>query len=406
MALRAPEDNPRSRIRVQDQPGQQIGQPASNFTQPQTQGLGPATQQPQPSNIPTPVTPPEMTREKWRDAWMSKGPMTPQQADEWLRANGATQMAGGEKAGRWRTPYGDELDLQIGRGAALASGGTIMPGWTPAGGGGGAPGGGGPVGGGGGGFGGAVAVSRSTYTPGQLPNTPLQTYNPAQISQFSGPQQGDANRRQQQALLQALQTGSMGPDTVAQMKGSLQDTAAIMARQFGERNAASAAQRNVSGAGLQAGVRDIQDRQMSDVLSGYRDIDINAAQTNFQDRLAASGVLDAALGREAGTATDFYRTGLTGQLAQAGENLTGINSQNDAIRFALDRALAQEGLNLQGAQFGEGQYQFDTGLGENARQFNSQLGESGRQFNYNYGLQAQSQQDQRNLAALRMLGLL
>lgn len=75
---------------------------------------------------------PQMNREQWRDAWMGAGQMSPQDADKWLSSHGAQQL--GEKAGVWRTPSGDVLDLQIGRGGAKATGGKITPGWTQVGG--------------------------------------------------------------------------------------------------------------------------------------------------------------------------------------------------------------------------------------------------------------------------------
>ena len=74
---------------------------------------------------------PQMNREQWRDAWMGAGQMSPDEADKWLSSHGAQQL--GEKAGVWRTPSGDVLDLQIGRGGAKATGGKITPGWTPVG---------------------------------------------------------------------------------------------------------------------------------------------------------------------------------------------------------------------------------------------------------------------------------
>lgn len=69
-----------------------------------------------------------LSREAWRDQFMGLGNISPQAADEWLRAHGGQQLAG--KGDVWNTPYGDTLDLQIGRGVANANGGTIRPGWT------------------------------------------------------------------------------------------------------------------------------------------------------------------------------------------------------------------------------------------------------------------------------------
>lgn len=113
----------------------------------------------------------KLNRTQWRDAWMGAGKMNPQQADEWLKSHGATQMEGGGKAGRWTTPHGESLDLQIGRGAAMAGkrGGMITPGWTRMGGGGNKQGPMGPSGGmmGGGvtGYGGGIGPTNEQGLP-------------------------------------------------------------------------------------------------------------------------------------------------------------------------------------------------------------------------------------------------
>ena len=70
-----------------------------------------------------------LSREAWRDQYQGLGNVSPQAADAWLRSHGAQQQAG--KGDTWQTPYGDMLDLQIGRGAANANGGNISTAWTP-----------------------------------------------------------------------------------------------------------------------------------------------------------------------------------------------------------------------------------------------------------------------------------
>lgn len=66
---------------------------------------------------------PGMTREQWRDAWMSSGQKSAADTDAWLLANGATKVADN---GTFRTPQGEILDLGIG----YKSGGMVTPGWT------------------------------------------------------------------------------------------------------------------------------------------------------------------------------------------------------------------------------------------------------------------------------------
>ena len=403
---------------VQDQRNiaQRLSQPIMATSAPGFQDGQPQEQQ----------APPQMTREQFRDEWMSAGQMTPQAADDWMRAHGATQAAGGEKAGRWNVPGGGMLDTQIGRGGAVASGGMITPGWTPVGGGGGSAPGGGVLQTGGGFMapgGDGSAANFAVYKPGQLPTAGLSTYTPGALNQFGGVDQGEANKLQQQALMQALQSGgSMNPGVVSQMKGQQQEMATSLAEQAQQQALQSAASRGVSGGGVQgAQSRRINDARDSALLGGFRDIDINAAQTNFGDQLKASGALDTALGRQAGTAMDAFQTSLSGQLAQEQLGQQGVASQNDAVRFALERALAQEGLQQTAAGMGEGRRQFDVGLGENARQFDRglteggrqfdvnqgflgrQLGEQGRQFNMGYGLSAAELQRKREQDALALL---
>jgi hypothetical protein len=75
-------------------------------------------------------------RAQWRDAWMGHGnSLTPEQADQWLRANGAQEVNPG--SGVWQTPHGETLDVQIARKAAMKNGGNITAGWGRLGGGGG-----------------------------------------------------------------------------------------------------------------------------------------------------------------------------------------------------------------------------------------------------------------------------
>lgn len=235
------------------------------------------------------------------------------------------------------------------------------------------------------------------YTPGQLPTTALPTYTPGQVNQFNAPNQGAMNQLQQGALAQALQSGgSMNPQVVAQMKGVQQGQGAQMLQQQQQQ----AAGRMASMGRGDSGLADVQNRRMQDamqanLLGGFRDIDINAAQTNFNDVLRASGALDSALGREAGTASDFYKTGLAGQMSQEELNQRGVASNQDAVRFALERALAQEGLAQSAAGLGEGSRQFDIGqalaraqMGQQNSQFYAGLGEQGRQYNMGYGLDA------------------
>lgn len=91
----------------------------TNYVAPGSQGpiQGPIQQQQQP----------QMSREQYRDSWMSAGPMTWQGMQDWIARNGGRIVSGN---GTVITPYGDTLDMGIGARAAQAGQGMITPGWT------------------------------------------------------------------------------------------------------------------------------------------------------------------------------------------------------------------------------------------------------------------------------------
>ena len=327
---------------------------------------------------------------------------------------------------KWGIPVnGDTADLGAGGqidiignfAGGAGNGRALARNWTPAGGNGPNPGGGGASYGGfgpSGNIGASLAMARSVYTPGQLPTAGLKTYTPGTLSQFQAPDQSGMNSVQNQALTSALQSGgSLNPGVVAQMKGRLQEQGAGMLQQQLGRNAQSAAQRGVPmGGGEEVQARRSSDALNAALLGGYRDIDVAAAGQNFNDILGASGAMNESLGRQAGTAQNFYNTGLGGQLAQEGLNERGVTSQNAAVNYDLQRALAQEGLAQSAAGLNEGGREFDIGqelaraqMAQQNSQFGQSLGEQGRQFNMGYGLDFERLRQQRERDYLdRLLG--
>lgn len=61
-------------------------------------------------------------REQWRDEFMGQGSMSTGDMTNWLKQHGATQLSGN---GTFQTPFGENLDLEIG-----ARSGQAQPGWT------------------------------------------------------------------------------------------------------------------------------------------------------------------------------------------------------------------------------------------------------------------------------------
>jgi hypothetical protein len=258
-----------------------------------------------------------------------------------------------------------------------------------------------------------------TYTPYQFQERNLPSYQPTQFSQFQAP---DFSQFQpgQDALIQQLLANpeSMGANTVNQMKAGQSEAMARMLQDAQSRMGQSAARRGALG-GLAAGERRLNEAGLSDLLGAHRDIDINAAQTNFNDRLNAMGAVEGNLASRLGRATQGYGATLQGQmaqddaqrhaiqsalqneqfgfnreLAQADENRFGYGSEADATKFELQKALGIGGLNIQQGQLGlDG-----SRLAETIRQFNMTFPESQRQFNaqmgFNWGQLGANQQSQ------------
>ncbi len=348
----------------------------------------PTQQPPQPAPQPQP----QQTRDQWRDAWMGAGGMTPQAADDWLRSHGATEV--NSKNGTWTTPYGDTLDLQIGRGAALANGGMITPGWTPTGGGGGVPGGGG--GGGGGVFGGMAGAGGNVlsgsfggfnpYKAGTLPTTPLPTYRAGVAPQFQAPNDYGIEGKTAGIISQFLGAPTYDPATIAAMKekskeGFYQGYSDLMGQ--ARQNAIS---RGTFDSGTYGATeRDINARMISDILSGARDIDLGTIAENRNALERGVGLGGTFLTGQSARAGENFRNALQGVLSQEGLKQQEVASGADAVRFALDQALQQEALkqaeagsSYQGAGLGLDMNR----LSEMIRQFNSTM-------NYNYGRDAQ-----------------
>ncbi len=140
----------------------------------------------------------------------------------------------------------------------------------------------------------APAGSTSPVTPTGQINQTVQPSAPSQ-PQFSS--QSPA----QDALTWSINNPTLGPDVTNQMKGALRDQAGLMAQQGGTQAAQAAASRGLSGGGWeQQQQRSVTQDAMSNLLGGFRDIDINAADTNRKNLLASLGIDAQNFGTRAG----------------------------------------------------------------------------------------------------------
>lgn len=264
------------------------------------------------------------------------------------------------------------------------------------------------------------------YTPGQFAD-----YNPADMGGVD-----DASR---DAVLNALNTRSMTPEGVAQLKEQNKEQSLSMADQLRDRTMLNAASRGVtSGGATGRSLREIDTSLADSVLAGNRSTDI---QKMTQDRKDILDALGAAEAFKQGEGTRAFQTGdmkLRTQLAreEAGQEagrqglqqqgldvdlqrLMGddayraFQSQQDAANFQLKRTQIEEDLRRQAAQSGLDVYSADTdrliqsetmrrlqealnlqgelGRGDLALE-GQKLGESSRQFDKGFGL------DERRLA--------
>lgn len=229
----------------------------------------------------------------------------------------------------------------------------------------------------------------TVYQPGQLPQYQFQDYNtaqfnqqapapyqPGQVNQFQAPDQSGIGNQYQQLMSNVLQNPGWGSQAVAQMKEAQKQQTLDMQKQMLAQNAQQSAGRGFGFEGQAEGqAQRIQDAAMQEILGGQRDIDMQNAQNSFANQLSALGAAEQFQTGQANRSTQFYNTGLQGQMAQqqlnqagadsqfrnaqfgadqqqrqADENYRSWNSQFQPAEFGMQAALAQQGLNRQGAQ--------------------------------------------------------
>lgn len=167
-----------------------------------------------------------------------------------------------------------------------------------------------------------------------LPTTPLSVYQ-SNPNLLTG--QGTADQQQQ---LQLLQQVLSNPNAVSPQDLAIEDeqgkSQAVALQQAGlQQLGDQMAGLGRYGSGYQLGqTQRAQDLTSQNILNTYQTNQLNADNANFASRLSAltggTNVLNGVLGQNQ---------------AQAAENLTGVNSQNAAIQYALQTALSQAGLN-------------------------------------------------------------
>lgn len=174
---------------------------------------------------------------------------------------------------------------------------------------------------------------KSLYNPSQLPNEQLQTYDPMQLM---GPDAQNAQKLQFGLLERVLQNpDAYSEQNVRQMQEAQKEQALASQQSEMQKLTDRYAARGRFGSGqLDAAQRRMGDNTTGQILQSGRDIALQAANANWNSRLGALNSANDVIGASVGN-----------QQAQAGEELKGVNSQNNRVQYSLQRALAQEGLN-------------------------------------------------------------
>jgi hypothetical protein len=198
------------------------------------------------------------------------------------------------------------------------------------------------------------ASTFKTATPqGYVAGATPDAYKADQFSQFKGPDQSALEGGQ--ANLAAAIMGnpeSMSPDVVNAMKNTNKEAALLAAKQAEMRLNSSAAARGVSGGGNEgADTRRLYEGTDSDILRANRDIDTNAATTNFNDRLKTIDSVNSILNGQMSRSSEGFQNTLAGQSAQAGANRAAADSAASIAAQREANARAESDSRMQGAQF-------------------------------------------------------
>lgn len=197
----------------------------------------------------------------------------------------------------------------------------------------------------------------AAYTAGQLDFNP-QVYNPSQftvpipqgyqagqLAQWQTPNQ-QALEGQQTALLNQMYSQGFGLP-VAQLKEQQKEAALAMQRQLGEQQQNQFAARGLSGPGMaDAAQRGLAQNTMSQILSGYRDTDIQSELAKRGQQAQLAGLTNDVLQSQFGRQSQGFQNQLAGQTAQ--ENLRRAQAddqfRNAQLGFDVQRAGADEGF--------------------------------------------------------------
>jgi len=208
-------------------------------------------------------------------------------------------------------------------------------------------------------------------------------YQKTQFTSQPLPDQSGLNN-QQSSLMSAILTnpGTMSPTVLAQMQEAQKEQALLMAQQNQQGINSSAVGRGVLGGGFAQAQTDAnRQAAINAVLTGNRNLDVQAATQNRQDQLNALGASSSLAQDQQNRALAANNQSLATQSAQASENQYANND-------SLNRLLQQFGINQGVASNAQGNFSADVAnsLGLNSQQLDMlRYLEGQREFNDNLG---------------------
>lgn len=220
-----------------------------------------------------------------------------------------------------------------------------------------------------------TADGKITPQPAYTARTPLPSaYQPGQVAQYQAPNQSQTSD-QTQALLSSILSNpqTMNPNVVAQMKEAQKEQALLMQRQNQSTLDQHAIARGTLGSGANQALAGQNLQQALDsILGSNRAIDMQAAQQNRQDELAALNAGNSFLNDQLSRSTQAYGTQLQGQLAQEQLKQQGFRSGLDLYNADLATEFGRGSANLDVLRYLENQRQFNNNLKLNWAQLDQQ----------------------------------
>jgi hypothetical protein len=180
----------------------------------------------------------------------------------------------------------------------------------------------------------------------------IANYNPTAGPSWESFDPNNANGASAaKTALQSLLSGdASGMDTSA-LKNRLKEQRLMMEGDQRSASRQAAAGRGMLDSGFQAAdERRIASAARKDILGGFRDVDIAAAELGAKNKITAAGVLDQVLTGETGRASTGFNNALEGSKFGDDQDRFAVGASKDKEQFALDAALGLEDLKKSGAE--------------------------------------------------------